>query len=281
VIAPGQHYLNVSEDEFVFDFPGGTATLVAETDYAIDYRGFPAGIVVEESEITYSPAVTPGNEWLTLSPSSLSGTPSQSITLTVAPNTVPEERTAKVYVKAGNLTKVINVKQEEGLLYVGRFGGALTRNGNEWQFKNKLYIQGRDQGGANKTYQWSSNNDDTDVRDYWDGNGNTLKLYNRWKSTTNNYPAALACFTKNGTVTNETDPNYLWYLPAQRQLQAAWVSNYSFGTYKPSSANYWSATEFNAIASYAWRVAFGDGATGITTKPTSNPVRCVREVTTP
>jgi hypothetical protein len=76
----------------------------------------------------------------------------------------------------------------------------------------------------------------------------------------------------------EDDLNYRWYLPAQRQLQAAWVSNNSFGTYK-LSARYWSATENTAADT--WYVNFGDGYTNSNNKATSNlnRVRCVREVT--
>jgi hypothetical protein len=104
-----QHSLNVSEDEFVFEASGGSAEFVAETDYTFSNRGFPTGIVVDQ-EITYSPAVTLENEWLKLASTGI--TSKKTITLTAEPNTVSEERTAQVRVKAGNLTKVIIVTQK-------------------------------------------------------------------------------------------------------------------------------------------------------------------------
>jgi hypothetical protein len=159
-------------------------------------------------------------------------------------------------------------------LYVGMFGGALTRTGNEWQFPNKLYIQAKDQSSG---LRWGPTNDKTDVTDYWDGKGNTLALY---QLSSTKYPAAKACFEKNSgyaSITGETDANYVWYLPAQRQLMAAWVSYYSFDDAKPLSAFYRSATEDDASA--AWVVYFVNGGTNYNDGPkaSSLPVRCVRE----
>jgi hypothetical protein len=159
-------------------------------------------------------------------------------------------------------------------LYVGMFGGAVKVIGtNEWQFENKLYIQARDQSSG---LTWGPTGDNTGVRDYWDGKGNTLALYQR---SSTNYPAANACFTKNSghtSITEKTDANYVWYLPAQKQLMAVWVSNNSFDAYK-LSADYRSATENSTM--YAWNVNFGDGAThNYNDKATpSLRVRCVRE----
>jgi hypothetical protein len=160
-------------------------------------------------------------------------------------------------------------------LYVGMFGGAVKVVGtNEWQFEKMLYIQVRTQGN----YTWGPVGENTGVRDYSDGKDNTLKLYNR----ANNYPAAEACFTKNSNYTSINavgHANYHWYLPAQRQLMAAWVSHNSFSTaYKLSTVLYRSATEYDA--SYAWHGHFGQGATTSSNdKAYLAWVRCVREVT--
>jgi hypothetical protein len=162
-------------------------------------------------------------------------------------------------------------------LYVGMFGGALTRNGDEWQFQRRLYIQRQNQGGTSKTYKWGPENDDTSVRDFSDGKGNTLELYNR----ANNYLAAEACFTQNSNYTSINavgHANYVWYLPAQKQLLAVWVSHYSFDdAYKLSSslALYWSATEVDALNTRT--VTFISGSSGYSGKGSLRLVRCVRE----
>jgi hypothetical protein len=268
IVFDGEHYLGIESREVFFDWENGDNTTIFCT------TNHPSGWEIdanygEGTGIEYT-AGTDG--WLTVD---IDG---NNIELTAPGNTRPEERTAKVHIRAGNLAGVINVTQEEGLLYVGRFGGALKQTGNEWQFEKKLYMQGRDQSSSGLT--WGPIDNNTEVRDYWDGKGNTLKLYNRWKSTTNNYPAALACFTKNSdyaSIVEDDALNYVWYLPAQRQLQAAWVSssNNSFG-----NRYYRSATE-DAL-SFAWSVDFGIGSTYSSAKTASdNWVRCVREVTTP
>jgi hypothetical protein len=263
VIAHGQHYLNVNEGEITLEAANGTAKFVAETNYTIDDRGFPAGIVVEQSE---------DSEWLALSLSGNSGDLSRTVTLTATENPLPGDRTAKVRIRAGNLTKVITVTQKEKLFYVGRFGGALKRTGNEWKFERTLYIQSKNQGGT--TYIWGPDGD-TAADSYWDGKDNT------WAIRTPTYPAANACFTKNSgyaSITEKDDPNYQWYLPAQRQLMAAWVSHNSFDE-ASEGLWHWSSTEYDV--SYAWDASLVSGNTSFTTTKTNNSyaVRCVREVT--
>jgi hypothetical protein len=99
-----QYFLNVSREEVTLEAAANSsATLTAETDYTISNRGFPAGIVVE---------ITPqGRSWLSFSISGTGNNP-KTITLTATTeNSSSIARTAQVYVKAGNLTKVITVTQ--------------------------------------------------------------------------------------------------------------------------------------------------------------------------
>ncbi len=106
VIGDGQYYLNVSRDEYRFANTGGSTTITAETDYNITTQGFPSGLQFSQAEIVYTPA---GGDWLTLS--GTAGASSSTITATASANATPALRLAKIYVKAGNFSKVINVMQ--------------------------------------------------------------------------------------------------------------------------------------------------------------------------
>jgi hypothetical protein len=270
ILFDNEHYLGIESTEVFFDFEGGNTTVFCTTN-------LPSGWQIDAS---YGPGTgieytgTAPDGWLTTSKNG------DNITLaTVATgNPVMEGRMAKVHIRAGNLAGVINVTQE-GLLYVGRFGGALLEtNPDEWQFEKALYMQGQNQGGTNATYQWKTEVTSTPgTRSYLDGKGNTLAM----TRTGTTHSAATACFEKNSgyaSIEEKDDPNYVWYLPAQKQLQAVLVSHNSFGT-KLSGANYWSATAADAPA--AWFLSFGDSRTSNTSQRFSYRVRCVREVTTP
>ncbi|MCC8062704.1 MAG: hypothetical protein LIO68_05625, partial [Rikenellaceae bacterium] len=111
VIGDGQYQLIVSGDELVFSGAGEQKSLMATTTYDIADQGFAAGIRVDGSEIDFSPAVTAGNEWLTLSLSGADGSLAREINLTATANTSDAERSARIFVKAGNLTKVIHATQ--------------------------------------------------------------------------------------------------------------------------------------------------------------------------
>jgi hypothetical protein len=156
-------------------------------------------------------------------------------------------------------------------LYVGMFGGELTNTGGVWQFKKALYIQNTDES---MSIAWSTNAEELQGgTDYMRGKANTWTLYNN----SYNNPAATRCIDKNGTVTNEMASNYRWYLPAQKQLQAAWVSLNSFhAAYRPSDV-YLSSSEGADV--YSWRVNFSvDGNTFNFIKTNVARVRCAREV---
>lgn len=111
IIQDGQWWLSVNEDEHRFPASGGEFTLTAETNYNITTQGYPSGLQINASEIVYTPAVTSGNEWLTLTDKNggVNGDLAREIKITAVNTT--ETRTAKIKVKAGNLTKIINVKQ--------------------------------------------------------------------------------------------------------------------------------------------------------------------------
>jgi uncharacterized protein (TIGR02145 family) len=95
------------------------------------------------------------------------------------------------------------------------------------------------------------------------------------------HPAANACFEKNSGYASITEKDDLvWYLPAQKQLMAAWVSYSSFSS-TLSGGSYWSATEDNGNnrSSYAWLVSFSYAYTrNLTYKTNTFRVRCVREL---
>jgi hypothetical protein len=95
----------------------------------------------------------------------------------------------------------------------------------------------------------------------------------------------------NGCINSDYDSGG-WRLPTQRELQMMWIFNDALTIALPkvslspsgtgialSSANYRSATEYDA--SSAWNVTFGFGYTNSSLKPNTDRVRCVREVTTP
>lgn len=123
VIGDGQYWLTTSRDDLVFDFRGDTEIVVAETNYNIIEQGFPKGVVVDEAEITYIPSVAPGEEWLSLSDSGTDGALKRIIDITAAQNLETGDRSAKIRIKAGNFTKVINVVQY-GVEFTFSFIGA-------------------------------------------------------------------------------------------------------------------------------------------------------------
>ena len=151
--------------------------------------------------------------------------------------------------------------------------GELTTDGGYWRYETKLIVAEED--ASTVGMQWATGNETTNVTDIWNGKGNTLALYNLNDETTT-YPAATAAIEANsGTITDITDDNYIWYLPAQNQLMAMWVTNEALCN-SLATDYYWSATEI--FTGYAWYVDFNNGNTGTNTKPNSNRVRLVRDI---
>ncbi|NDV56924.1 BACON domain-containing protein [Bacteroides sp. 519] len=199
-----------------------------------------------------------------------------TITLVMAEETADKSKTGKkatiVFTSNEDETSTYEIEiTAVEALYVGRFGGALVKNGGVWQFEKGLAVQNADEGNA--TWGPSTASGVTDVTN---GKGNTYALYT--KSTTG-YPAANLCFKKNAnyaSIGGVDDVNYNWFLPAQKQVMSMWVVHNSFDTYKFASAYSWSSTE--GSANNAWYVRFSIGNSLSNGKSLSRSVRCAREL---
>ena len=75
----------------------------------------------------------------------------------------------------------------------------------------------------------------------------------------------------NGDGTDETD----WYLPSQKELMQAYIDGSANNIPNPARY-YWSSTESNSNATYAWYVLLSDGLTPSYAKSNLNDARCVR-----
>ena len=242
---------------------------------------FPGGNIYTSAEVAGAPS------WLTLSTNGTNDVGS-SYTQPNASSLTPiyfktqsndasgaADRSGEVFLSRATQGRVkAYIGQEapipECTMYVGMFGGALveTAPGSDiWQFERPLYVQCADESTSSA---WGPNAS-APTTNNWDGRANTWNL----RATT--YPAANKCFAKNSPVpTSVSDPNYIWYLPAQDQLTACWVAHSSFPTANTFNAIfYWSATE---IGSYAWSVTFTSGLMSGFNKTSSYRLRCVREI---
>lgn len=117
VILDKQYSLIVDKDELSFGADGGQMDIVATTDYSRTDQGYLSGIQIDEAEIVYKPAVSSENRWLTLS--DVSGTNDdlvRTIGFVAADNFNGAQRSAEVYIKAGNLKKKISITQETGTI---------------------------------------------------------------------------------------------------------------------------------------------------------------------
>ena len=108
-----QYRLTVDPLNLEFQASAGQQIVTAETDYNRLDLGFPAGIQVDETEIKYTPAVTSGNEWITLS--NENGTSPGDLVRKIGVNVLANpggSRSAKIFIKAGNMTQVVSVVQK-------------------------------------------------------------------------------------------------------------------------------------------------------------------------
>lgn len=121
VIFDGQYKLKVSKDNFVIPAAGGDVELTAETDYfPTKDQGFDSGLKI---------SVPAGySSWLDadiINRTVIDGVETGTVQINVKPNasttTVLE---GEVHVSAGNMTKIINVKQLFKLPNLGAGGGA-------------------------------------------------------------------------------------------------------------------------------------------------------------
>ncbi len=163
IIHDGQWWMSVSEDDIEFGVDS-EYTLTAETNYSISDKGYPAGLQVNASEIVYSDA----GGWLTLTDTDAGGNGSLSRSIKItATSSSATERTAKIYVKAGNMKKVVNVTQ-----------AAVIRSFNVTGTTNNTYTY----AGGTQTFNVESKvilvksdgNETTDIpwiAEFWDETG--------------------------------------------------------------------------------------------------------------
>ena len=125
-----QYHLTVDPLNLVFDATASKQIVTAETDYNRSDLGFPAGIQVDEAEIVYTPAVASGDEWIILSNenSTSPGDLFREIGVNVLANSGILGRSAKIYVKAGNMTNVVHVKQDRTPLVIPGGGTPIGTN---------------------------------------------------------------------------------------------------------------------------------------------------------
>ena len=165
--------------------------------------------------------------------------------------------------------------------------GEPTVGGGYWRRDTKLVVA--DEDVSTSMMQWATAVDVTNITDRWDGKGNTLALYQKNVDGGTTYPAATAAIKANAdysNITSVTDANYVWYLPAQNQLMAMWVTNEYLtdnGAFKPLGTDYyyWSATENVVFFDGAWFISFNNGITDADTKDSSYRVRLVRDIIVP
>ncbi len=133
VIIDGQYFLAVDKDLVELKGSGRRKEFTAETNYNISDQGFPSGLQVKSAEIVYGPE---GSGWLTVD--NVNGSLERNIGMTATRNGAGAVRTAKVMLKAGNMTKVIDVTQtpagvlaSPGVIGYTEDTGEITLRGSE------------------------------------------------------------------------------------------------------------------------------------------------------
>lgn len=142
--------------------------------------------------------------------------------------------------------------------YVGRFAGTVVTktidaNTTRYYLSKQLFAAVADEGTSNS---WATVGNFMGATSVIDGKVNTLMLNSIY------YPAAYKCYSKGG-----------WYLPAQNQLAAMWITKSVLGPLP--GPTYWSSTEANAAAAWFANLTTGDVTTAEKVSPSA--VRCVRE----
>ena len=285
IVFDSQWALGVNKGLFEFthekreETPDSDNILAIKTDYP---DGWTATVWGDLGGTTPAP-------WLTLS--AYSGAVGiEEISLLMPANTTTADLIAYVHIKAGRLVYKVKVIHQYDPstaptlsgIYVGRFGGELKMNAlGEWEFEKDLYMEESDDS-VNEVWQTNDVLLPGGTTTFEGGKYSTYNLY--LASTT--HPAANTCFLKNSVVTGLNDPNYIWYLPAQKQLQAIWVAHNGFDPAdKLIDSNYWSSTEGSANSAWAAYLGdvWGDGGTNASSKDNwygmlTFRIRCVREV---
>lgn len=190
--------------------------------------------------------------------------------------------------KSITIDKIITQKT---ISILGRFGGTTdSTSADEYLYsqnlgvehfeENALVFRNEDQNLAQTAMPWGFKNIVTGVnaKDYGLPNTKTLVARSDYGITGIYNPvyntfAARYCYEKNRDINGNgrlDDSEIVWYLPAQNQLMAVWIS-YAAVPYPFNADNYWSATENGCYN--GWGVNFGNGY-----KADYGRVRCVRDL---
>lgn len=104
-ILGGQNFLEVDKDDHKL-MRIDKVLFTAITDHA-------DGIYIDESEIEYTPPVTSGNEWLSvIDNTGADGSTTRKFYVKALENSTNAVRSAKLKLRTGNLTKIINLTQD-------------------------------------------------------------------------------------------------------------------------------------------------------------------------
>lgn len=108
VIADEPYNLTVSHGKCLFDYAGGGITVTAATDYNISSQGYPSGLQFDDTHIVYK---TSDTGWVKITDGGADGDLSRTIGIEADPNVTGADRSAEIYISAGNTTKTIYIVQ--------------------------------------------------------------------------------------------------------------------------------------------------------------------------
>lgn len=156
-----------------------------------------------------------------------------------------------------------------------------------WRLSKQTVVANKDVSAS--PMQWATQSTELAINNLTNGKTNTFELYSSAHDD-HQYPAAAACFKMNNgytTIEDIDDARYKWYLPAQNQLMAVWITNNALTTTKTFTAltrgkYYWASTEAT-YESYgnAWYTSFNYGDTDLAMKNDAGSiliVRCTRDL---
>ena len=265
----GQYKLGITQEYYQLASNSWIVTninnqLVIQTDY-------PSGWTAAVYDDLAGTSATAASSWLSLSSSAGLSNASVAFLMGTNPNTAT--RTAYVHITAGLLILKATIMQEAPPIYTGMLSGQLADvGGGVWRYEKSVYVQ---TSYARTSLLWQTENiPATATTNLWDGKQNTYNLYH----ASTKHPAADNCFTKNDNYTNITgvnDPNYNWFLPAQKQLEALWVILPALPSGTMSSNYHLSSTEEGNTNSMVFH--FGSSSSQQYAKSTAHYVRCVSE----
>ncbi|NDV67126.1 FISUMP domain-containing protein [Bacteroides sp. 224] len=145
-IGDGQYYLTVDRRAYHFYKEGGALPVTITTDYSRTDEGFDTGIQIDANKIIYNPAVSGGNEWITIEDvTGQNGDLTREIKIKPAANNDPSaaNRSAKVPIHARNMTYYVNITQEKDSWLTTDIESLYSLDGNTHSFN------------AFSTFDWS------------------------------------------------------------------------------------------------------------------------------